>query len=174
MSAAASATILVACIGNIFMGDDGFGSEVALALSSAQLPGEVQVVDYGIRGIDLTYALLAPWSAVVLVDTVSRGEAPGTLYLLQPGETQSEGAGPACLDPHALDPVAVIRTARTLGEVSAEIYIVGCEPMDFGDELEGRMGLSDAVEAAVPAATAMVTQLARQLVAGVVPAGALG
>lgn len=172
MSATASATILVACIGNIFMGDDGFGSEVALALSRAALPAEVQVVDYGIRGLDLTYALLGPWSAVVLVDTVSRQGAPGTLYLLQPGGSASEQAPPTGIDPHVLDPVAVIRTARTLGRVNAEIYIVGCEPLDFGDELEGRMGLSDAVEAAVPEAAAMVAQLTARLVGEVVPASA--
>lgn len=171
MNRAGSAAILVACIGNMFLGDDGFGSEVALALSRAQLPGEVQVVDYGIRGLDLTYALLAPWSAVVLVDTVSRGGTPGTLYLLQPDDSESDGA-PVGVDPHALDPTAVIRTARTLGEVSAEIYIVGCEPLDFGDDMAGRMGLSDAVQAAVPAAAAMVAHLTTQLSAGVVPAGA--
>lgn len=174
MSATVSASILVACVGNIFLGDDGFGPEVALALSRVRLPVEAQVVDYGIRGVDLTYALLAPWSAVVLVDTVSRGETPGTLYLLQPSATESEDTGPAGVDPHALDPVAVIRTARTVGEVSAEIYIVGCEPMDFGDELAGRMGLSEAVEGAVPAAAAMVAQLTAQLAAGVVPSGAVG
>lgn len=172
MSLTSPATILVACIGNIFLGDDGFGSEVALALSRAALPSEVQVVDYGIRGLDLTYALLGPWNVVVLVDTVSRGEAPGTLYLLQPDDSASDQAGPVRIDPHALDPVAVIRTARSLGEVSAEIYIVGCEPMDFGDELAGRMGLSEPVEAAVPAAAAMVAHLTAQLTAGVVPAGA--
>jgi hydrogenase maturation protease len=162
--------ILVACIGNIFLGDDGFGVEVALALSGMKLPAEVEVVDYGIRGLDLTYALLAPWRAVVLVDTVARGEAAGTLYLLQPQETRTDRAGPASVDPHALDPVAVIRTARSLGEVTAEIYIVACEPMDFGDEIEGRMGLSGPVEAAVPAAAAMVAELTARLSTGSVAA----
>lgn len=170
MSKVTQPSILVACIGNIFLGDDGFGVEVALALSRMQLPAEVRVVDYGIRGLDLTYALLDPWSAVVMVDILSRGEASGTLYLLQPEHARMEHAGPVSVDPHALNPVAVIRTAHSLGEMSADIYIVGCEPTDFGDEIEGRIGLSAAVEAAVPTAAAMVAELAARLTAGVVAA----
>lgn len=152
--------ILVACIGNIFLGDDGFGVEVARALAGMELPADVRVVDYGIRGLDLTYALLDPWQVVVLVDTVARGEVPGTVSLLRPGEG---GCEEAALDAHAMDPVQVLNTAKSLGEVRAEIYIVGCEPRDFGHELEGRMGLSAAVEAAVPEASRMVRELVVKL-----------
>ena len=149
--------ILVACVGNVFLGDDGFGVQAARALAAADLPDGVNVVDYGIRGLDLAYAMLDPWQAVVLVDTVSRGEPPGTLYLLQPGELKFEQSG---LDPHSMDPVRVLNMARSLGEVSAEVYIVGCEPKDFGDEVEGRMGLSAEVESAIPEAVRMVRELA--------------
>jgi hydrogenase maturation protease len=147
--------ILVACIGNIFFGDDGFGVEVARALASRPLPEGVRIVDYGIRGLDLTYALLEPWKAVIFVDAVCRGERPGTLYLLEPQGTHH---GFASLDPHALNPVQVLAAARSLGTVTAAIYIVACEPHDLGDELEGRMGLSPEVEAAVPEAVRLVDE----------------
>jgi hydrogenase maturation protease len=152
--------ILVACIGNIFLGDDGFGVEAARALAAAALPAHVRVIDFGIRGLDLAYALLDPWQAVVLVDAVPRGGAPGTLYLLQP-ESQTEDA--RGIDPHSMDPVRVLATARSLGDVTAELYIVGCEPLNFGDELEGRMELSPQVAAAVPEAVAMVQDLVTRL-----------
>lgn len=147
--------ILVACIGNIFFGDDGFGVEVARALAQSKLPPEVRVVDFGIRGLDLTYALLEPWRAVIFVDAMHRDGRPGTLYLLQP-----QGANQACasLDPHALNPAQVLAAARSLGTVSAEISIIACEPHDLGDELEGRMGLSPEVEAAVPEAVKMILE----------------
>ncbi|MDQ3686285.1 MAG: hydrogenase maturation protease, partial [Acidobacteriota bacterium] len=50
--------ILIAGIGNIFLGDDAFGCEVAQRLSGRTLPDEVRVVDFGIRGLDLAYALM--------------------------------------------------------------------------------------------------------------------
>jgi hydrogenase maturation protease len=153
---------LLACLGNMFLGDDGFGVEVALALASMPLPADVKLVDYGIRGLDLAYALLEPWKSVVLVDAVSRGGTPGTLYLLQPQESAATAAEPA-LDPHAMDPVCLLAMARSLGEVTAEIYILGCEPQDFGDELEGRMGLSASVQAAIPEAAQMILDLLARL-----------
>jgi hydrogenase maturation protease len=154
--------ILIACIGNIFFGDDGFGVEVARALASTCLPKGIEVRDYGIRGLDLTYALLEPWKAVIFVDAVSRGAAPGTLYTLQPRDREGATAS-AGLDPHALNPVQVLAAARSLGRVTAEIYIVACEPRDLGDEVEGRMGLSPEVTAAIPEAVRMVKGLALDL-----------
>lgn len=158
--------ILVACIGNIFLGDDGFGFEVAQALAGCVLPAGVEVRDYGIRGLDLAYALLRPWRAVILVDAIVRGGVPGTVYLLQPERSDAEAAG---VDPHGMDPVRVLATARSLGEVSAEIFIVGCEPQDFGDEMEGRMGLSPVLRAAIPEAVRMVQQLAERLTSDAIP-----
>lgn len=153
--------ILVACIGNIFLGDDGFGFEVAQALARCPLPEGVEVRDYGIRGLDLAYALLCRWKAVLLVDAIHRGGAPGTVYLLEPEEVKP--ASDASLDPHAMDPLRVLATAHSLGGVGAAVYIIGCEPADLGDELEGRLGLSPAVAAAVPEAVKMVQQVAERL-----------
>lgn len=148
---------LVACIGNIFLGDDGFGCEVANALMAERLPEGVRVIDYGIRGIDLAYALVEPYQQVIIVDAISRGGAPGTIYLLEPSEhTSSTQSNP---DPHSMDPAHLFSMARSVGEISAKVYIVGCEVADFCGELEGRMGLSDPVAAAVPHGVATVMDL---------------
>jgi hydrogenase maturation protease len=149
-------SILVACVGNIFLGDDGFGVEVASALSLRTLPEHVLVKDFGIRGFDLAYALLEPWEMVVLVDALPRGDRPGTLHLLEP-TIPREGASPdTAMNPHGMDPVRVLQLAASMGQISAKVVVVGCEPMDFGDEFEGRMGLSLPVQAAVKEACDMV------------------
>jgi hydrogenase maturation protease len=150
--------VLIACVGNIFLGDDGFGVEVAQSLSKRQLPEGVSVKDYGIRGFDLAYALLDPWELVIIVDALSRGEAAGTLYVIEP-----ELNGPASLDtalnPHGMDPVRVLSLAASMGPISAQVLVVGCEPHDFGDELEGRMGLSSRIQGVVEAACDMILDL---------------
>ena len=153
-----SRSILIAGVGNIFLGDDSFGVEVARALATRVLPQGVKVVDYGIRGFDLAYALLDPWDAVILVDALSRGERPGTLYTLEPDLRSMEApqSPEMMLNPHGMDPVRVLQLALSIGTVSAHVYVVGCEPADFGDELEGRMGLSEPVQAAIEDAVKMV------------------
>lgn len=162
--------VLVGCIGNIFLGDDGFGFEVAQALAGCEMPPGVEVRDYGIRGLDLAYALLCPWKTVLLVDTIPRGGTPGSLYLLQPDEA-SGPTGDTAIDPHGMHPARVLATARSLGQVTAAVYIIGCEPQDFG-ESDGRMGLSPPVAAAVPEAVKMIQELANKFThsAAAVPA----
>jgi hydrogenase maturation protease len=157
------AKILVAGVGNIFLGDDGFGVEVALALSQRQLPESVKVKDFGIRGFDLAYALLDPWDAVIIVDALPRGNAAGTLYVVEPDLAALPGAASAAINPHGMDPVRVLNLAASQGTISAQVLVVGCEPQDFGDELEGRMGLSAPVEAAVEEAAKMVLGLAARI-----------
>jgi hydrogenase maturation protease len=144
--------ILIACVGNIFLGDDGFGVEVAAALSKRNLPQGVSVKDFGIRGFDLAYALLDPWDEVIIVDALPRGEPAGTLYVLEPDAARADME----LNPHGMDPVRVLNLAASLGSITAKVLVVGCEPHDFGDELEGRMGLSTPVQAAVEEACNMI------------------
>jgi hydrogenase maturation protease len=158
-----TAKILVAGVGNIFLGDDGFGVEVAHALSQRQLPESVKVKDFGIRGFDLAYALLDPWDAVIIVDALPRGQAAGTLYVVEPDLAALPGAASAEINPHGMDPVRVLNLAASQGTISAQVLVVGCEPQDFGDELEGRMGLSAPVQAAVEDAAKMVLQLAARI-----------
>jgi hydrogenase maturation protease len=151
--------ILIACVGNIFLGDDGFGVEVAVALGKRQLPEGVFFKDFGIRGFDLAYALLDPWDAVIIVDALPRGQAAGTLYVLEPEAATANME----LNPHGMDPVRVMNLAASLGSISAKVLVVGCEPHDFGDELEGRMGLSPPVEAAVEEACHTIVELTNSL-----------
>jgi len=153
--------ILVAGIGNIFMGDDAFGVEVAQRLAKRSLPDGVRVVDFGIRGIDLTYALLEGYDAVILVDTAQLGAPPGTVRVIAP-ETHS-GESPAqeglLVEPHGLDPAKVLRLAAILGNSCQCILLVACEPATFGNEDADAMGLSPVVAAAVDEAVAVVEKL---------------
>ena len=68
------AGVLVACVGNIFLSDDGFGVSVAAALSRAPVPDGVKVVDFGIRSVHLAYELLEWYDVLVVVDTVAQQE----------------------------------------------------------------------------------------------------
>jgi hydrogenase maturation protease len=154
--------ILVAGIGNIFLGDDAFGVEVVRALANRSLPKEVAVRDFGIRGYDLAFALTGGYEAGILVDALPRGEAPGTLYLLEP-DLASLGYGDAAsLDAHNLEPVRVLQMARKLGELPQRLYLVGCEPGALEGE-EGRIELSDAVAMALPKAMELIESLANTL-----------
>ena len=161
-------SILIAGVGNIFLGDDAFGVEVVRALVARPLPEGVAVVDYGIRGFDLAYALLDPWEAVVIVDALSRGDAPGTLYTLEPDldSLKDEPPGETMINPHGMDPMRVLQLAFSMGTVRARVLVVGCEPKDFGDELEGRMGLSDTAQSSLAGAVEMVERVVRQISAG--------
>ena len=104
--------ILVAGVGNIFLGDDAFGVEVVQRLARRPLPPEVRVVDFGIRGLDLTYALLDDHEMVVLVDAAPRGGAPGTLYLLELDAGAMEAGAAAVIETHGMDPVKVLAPGR--------------------------------------------------------------
>src|SRR6476659_8714525 len=105
--------VLIAGVGNIFLGDDGFGVEVVQRLAQRPLPDGVRVVDFGIRGLDLTFALLDGYEAVILVDAVPRGGVPGTLYVLEPepGAADEPGAPGTMVELHSLDPAKVLRLA---------------------------------------------------------------
>ena len=152
--------ILIAGIGNVFKGDDAFGVEVVkrLAGQTHLLPAQVDVVDFGINGIDLIYALADRYDAALLVDTTQRGGAPGTLYVIEPELPTDAAADPAdlMLTPHELDPAKVLRMVRAMDGRCRKIVLLGCEPADFGDEWEGKMGLTEPVAAAVDLAIELI------------------
>lgn len=159
--------ILVAGIGNIFLGDDGFGVEVARRLMGRALPAGVEVVDFGIRGLDLAFALQDGYDTVVLVDAAPRGGEPGTLYVIEPEE---EDGGDVVLETHGMDPVKVLRLARAMGGVPTRMLVVGCEPRSpTGDDpdAEMQMGLSAPVAGAVGEAVKLVESLVEGLAAPV-------
>lgn len=143
---------LVAGLGNIFFGDDGFGVEVAQRLASEQLPGGVKVADIGIRGVHLAYEMLDGYDTTILIDTVARGDVPGTIYVI---EHESDGAVVAGVDAHGMNPDSVLALLDTLGGNPGRVLIVGCEPA----EIEERIGLSEIVSGAVPEAVKLVKEL---------------
>ncbi|HEY7422781.1 MAG TPA: hydrogenase maturation protease [Gemmataceae bacterium] len=156
--------ILVAGIGNIFLGDDAFGVEVIRRLARRALLEKVRVVDFGIRGLDLTYALLDGYEAVILVDAVPRGGAPGTLYVLEPA--RGEAAEGAPIEAHSMDPVKVLRLAEAMGGRVERLLLVGCEPTPISDEEDMREGLSAPVRASVDEAVHLVESLVARLLQG--------
>jgi hydrogenase maturation protease len=178
MSAEASTTyasgrILVACVGNIFLGDDGFGVEIAKRLAGRRYSDGVEVVDFGIRGVDLAYTLLEGYDTVVLVDAVARGGAAGTLYLIEPEALDDREWDPeatnVALNAHSLDPLRSLRFARALGASPRRLFLLGCEPEEVvaqsqaGVDLDVRVGLSAPVDAALDEAIAMLDALLERL-----------
>lgn len=142
---------LVAGIGNIFLGDDAFGCEVAQRMAAAAWPDYVRVVDFGIRSLDLAFAMLDGVDRTIFIDAAPRGGAPGTLYTIQP---DCSGI-PVDVDAHGMSPMSVLALVKAMGGELPEILIVGCEP----ESCEERMGLSEVVAASVDAAAAMVRDL---------------
>jgi hydrogenase maturation protease len=154
--------ILVAGIGNIFLGDDGFGPEVmrhVVGQATGDLKAGVHAVDYGIRGMHLAYDLLEEWRALVLVDALPNRGAPGTLHVF---ETDHESLAPTPgLEAHSMDPAAVFATLSALGGTAPRTIVVGCEV----ENVEEGMGLSEPVAAAVPGAVAAIDDVLLDLAA---------
>jgi hydrogenase maturation protease len=160
--------LLIACVGNIFLGDDAFGVEVARRLAALELPEGARAVDFGIRGIDLTYALMDGYESIILVDAAPRGGAPGTLYVLEPtpGNPSGHEAAGSLLDAHGMDPAKVLRLAESLGGRVARILLVGCEPESSAEPDDILDGLSEPVRSAVEAAVPLILSLAERLLRG--------
>ncbi|MFJ8577892.1 hydrogenase maturation protease [Micromonospora sp. NPDC093277] len=158
--------VLVAGIGNIFLGDDAFGVEVVGRLRDAVLPARVDVSDYGIRGMHLAYDLLdGRHDVLVLVDALPLDEPPGTLAVLQvdlddPGWTlrPSDVLEAPAADGHGMDPESVLRLLRSLGGSIGRVLVVGCQPA----VLDERMGLSAPVAGAVDEAVRTVVGIAQE------------
>jgi len=111
--------ILIAGVGNIFLGDDAFGVEVVQQMAGRTFPPGVRIVDFGIRGLDLTYALLEDYDAAIIVDALPRGQAPGTLYVVEPGNSRC-GDEPLqndlLIETHGMHPAKVLRLVSAMGE----------------------------------------------------------
>jgi hydrogenase maturation protease len=150
--------LLIAGIGNIFLGDDAFGCEVIRRLRPRAWPAHVNLVDYGIRGLDLAYALMDDYDTVILVDATPQGDVPGTVYQM---ELRLEDAGEAAavVDAHSLHPLNVLRLVRSFGGSTGRLLLVGCEPADLGEDADGRMGLSEPAQAGVEQALRVIDAL---------------
>lgn len=153
--------MLVAGVGNIFLGDDGFGVEVAKRLASEALPDWVRVADFGIRGIHLAYELLEKrYETTILVDVTPRGGEPGTVYLIHPDldGPDAEEAEPSSPDAHGMNPDTVFRLLRSLGGIPGRVLIVGCEPACLEEEI----GLSEPAARAVAEAVTLILDIVRR------------
>ena len=151
-------SILVAGIGNIFLGDDGFGSEVARRLMQRLAVPGLRVADFGIRGLDLAFALTDGWHTTIIIDAMPRGGEPGTIYVVE-ADLSTIDDGPVALEAHAMDPIRVLALARSMGAELKNILIVGCEPETFGSPDEGQLGLSSSVARAVESAIDVIETL---------------
>jgi hydrogenase maturation protease len=154
--------ILVAGIGNIFLGDDAFGVEVVRRLQLRNLPDVVRVVDFGIRGFDLAYALQDGYETTIFVDAYPHGKEPGTVSLVEPDGKELEDQAENFIQPHAMNPMNVLRMAKAMNAGAKRILLIGCEPLDLGGE-EGVMGLTPVVSAAVDVAVEKIVNLVDEL-----------
>ncbi len=164
---ASAPKVLVAGIGNIFMGDDAFGVEVIRKLAGHRWPDKsnVKVTDFGIKGYDLAYALLDGYDFTILVDACPRGGEPGSVYVIEPdlanfGDNEQQ----APVEAHSMNPLNVLRLASSLGPLK-RVLLVGCEPETIGPE-EGQMGLSKTVEAALDEAVKLIDSLIGKIASG--------
>lgn len=159
--------ILIAGVGNIFLGDDAFGSEIARRLLMREWPPSVRVEDFGIRGFDLTFALNDGYEVVVLIDATPRGGAPGTLYTIEADAEEIERAakGTAAIETHSMHPMRVLAVARSMGAEFRKLYVVGCEPSPetVDPDGPGEMGLSAPVLASVEEAIHVIDALVAQI-----------
>ncbi|MDQ6873482.1 MAG: hydrogenase maturation protease [Actinomycetota bacterium] len=158
--------VLVAGIGNIFLSDDGFGSEVARRLITQVVPDGVAVVDYGIRGMHLAYDLLDGYDALVIIDTLPHRAPPGDLVVLEIGP---DDVGEGDFDAHGMEPTAVLASLGAMGGTLPPTFVIGCEPAC----LDEGIGLSPAVDGAVEAALRLTRELLETTLARVPPAARL-
>ena len=162
---AADPRVLVAGIGNIFLGDDGFGVEVIRRLVKLELPSEVRVVDFGIRGLDLAYALQDGYETTILIDAYPHGKGPGTVSVVEPDLNEIAASEAGFVEPHSMHPMNVLRMASAMNGPLKRVLLVGCEPATLGGD-QGHMGLSEPVEAAVGEAVAATVSLVTRILNG--------
>ncbi len=159
--------ILVAGIGNVFKGDDGFGVEVARALSKPtgrapwEFSDDVAIIDFGIRGIDLAFAITSGYEIVILIDAMRRGGEPGSVCVIQPEAADLRGSAVA-IQGHNLDPLSVLRWASGMVDAMPKVYVVGCEPAEIPHEQDLAEGLSPPVQTAVAQAVELIQNLIAQ------------
>ena len=156
-------SVLVAGVGNIFLSDDGFGVEVVRRMENLEMPAEVVVADFGIRGVHLAYQLMEGYDTLILIDVAQRGGDPGDLYLIEPdpgvataasADAVQRGAIPL-IDSHGMEPGSMLASIALLGGQLQKVWVVGCEPRDVGEGI----GLTPEVERAIPRAIEMVLDL---------------
>jgi hydrogenase maturation protease len=158
-------SILIAGIGNIFLGDDGFGVEVVRRLASCALPQTVRVVDFGIRGLDLAYELQSDYETTILIDAFPQGKQPGTISVVELDPNEAADSPGNFIEPHSMHPMNVLRMASAMHGPLKRILLIGCEPASLGGD-EGYMGLSEPVVAAIGEAVKATESLVKRVLDG--------
>ena len=161
-TAAEQKQILVAGIGNAWLRDDGFGGEVARRLREQELAAGVKVGDFGTGGLDLAYEVMRGYDALVLVDISRQGGEPGTLYVMEPKESEFEGPleDGEMIDPHGMDPQTVLRFVKAVGGWPGKVVVVACEP-EVVEEVG--LGLTEHVAEAVGRAVTLIMETIAEL-----------
>lgn len=158
--------ILVAGVGNVLRGDDGFGVEVAHRLEALDLPTEVKVVETGIGGVHLVQEIIAGFDALIVIDAVDRGRSPGTVMVIEPEVADVEDIPVMerydyLADMHYTKPDKALMLAKALGILPGRFLMIGCQPEDT--ERYGK-GLSEAVAKGVDVAVDEVRRILDELV----------
>lgn len=156
--------ILVAGVGNIFLGDDAFGVEVVHHLARRNPPPCVKISGFGIRDFDLVHALLDEYDLTIIVDAAARGGLPGTLHKIEPDLSEIEALDDqvVAIEPRGMDLFQVFSMVKSMGGTFHRMVVVVCEPGEPADEDDGYMGLSAAVSAAIDEAVVMVESTIRE------------
>ena len=154
--------ILVAAVGNLWLGDDGFAGEVAKRLRERGVPDDVAVADFGTGGLDLAYEVMRGYDALILIDVSRQGESPGTLYVMEAGEDDVDGQieDGQMLDPHGMDPQTVLRFVKYVGGWPGRVFVVACEPEVVEDV---GFGLSESVSRVLSRAADVVLETVAEL-----------
>ncbi len=167
--------VLVACVGNVLRGDDGFGVAVARRLAEAgRLPDGVDLIETGIGGMSIVQQLMGGYDTLIVVDAVEQDSAPGTVFVLEPeipdprSMPEAEWRG-LLSNLHLAEPYRVCLLARGVGVLPDTVRLVGCQPARCEEYEES---LSPAVSAAVPVAAERVRALAKSLCVEPVETGA--
>jgi hydrogenase maturation protease len=147
--------ILVAGIGNAWMGDDGFGAEVVKRLGEVELPRGVAVMDFGTGGLNLAYEVMRGYDALLILDISEQGGTPGTLYVIE-ADVDSVEAGIEdgdTLNPHGMDPKTMLRFVKSIGAWPGKVVVIACEPQTVA---EIGFQLSESVAGALEPAVKLV------------------
>lgn len=157
--------ILVAGVGNTWLQDDGFGSEVIKRLGSRELPEGVTVLDFGTGGLEMAYEVMRGYDGLVLVDVSQQGGEPGTLYVMEPDQDEIDAGiqDGEVVNPHGMDPQTVLRFLKTVGGWPGKVVVIACEPEEVEDM---GLGLTEKVSAAVDKACDLAMETVAELRAG--------
>lgn len=152
-------SVLVAGVGNIFLGDDGFGVEVVRNIPSSSFSSEVFVKDFGISSVHLAFELLNGYNYLVLLDAIQTGERPGTLSLIEVDQQDVLANTTSIADAHTMSPTTVLKMLDEFGGRVGRVFVIGCEPKSLEEEIY----LSDVVAGAIPGAVEMLHELVSSL-----------